>query len=159
MNFFQIIFQFHILYIKEFLYRHQYNKYLIGNLQWMDDRSPHPDHALGAAGEDAAARWLIRRGWRVLARGWRGAGGEIDIVAERRGIVAACEVKTRTTVHPHAPPISHAQRGRLTRAAQAWQARHPAYAQHALRPDLIIVQPHGPRWSITRIEDITPDGR
>ena len=118
---------------------------------------PHPDHALGAAGEDAAARWLIRRGWRVLARGWRAAGGEIDIVAERRGVVAACEVKTRTTVHPHAPPISHAQRVRLARAAQAWQARHPAYSGHALRPDLIIVVPRGPLWQITRIEDITPD--
>ncbi len=123
----------------------------------MSATSRHPDHALGAAGEDAAARWLIRRGWRVLARGWRAAGGEIDIVAERRGVVAACEVKTRTRVHPHAPPISHGQRMRLARAAQAWQARHPAYAGHALRPDLIIVVPHGPLWHITRIEDITPD--
>lgn len=130
--------------------------------EWLDDgympaTPPHPDHALGAAGEDAAARWLIRRGWRVLARGWRAAGGEIDIVAERRGVVAACEVKTRTTMHPHAPPISHAQRMRLARAAQAWQARHPAYSGHAVRPDLIIVMPRGPLWQITRIEDITPD--
>lgn len=125
-----------------------------------DDRNPdhrNPDHALGAAGEAAAARWLIRRGWLVLATGWRGGGGEIDIVAERRGIVAACEVKTRTTVDPHSPPIGPGQRRRLARAALAWVDRHPRYARHVIRPDLIIVTPHGPVWRITRIEDITPD--
>ncbi len=120
------------------------------------DGLPHPDHALGAAGEAAAARWLIRRGWRILATRWRAAGGEIDIVAERRGVVAACEVKTRTTVNPHAPPVSHGQRQRLARAALAWQARHPAYADHLMRPDLIVVSPRGPAWHITRIEDIAP---
>lgn len=123
----------------------------------MDDHM-HPDHALGAAGEAAAARWLIRRGWRILATRWRAAGGEIDIVAERRGVVAACEVKTRTTTDPHAPPVSHAQRRRITRAALAWQSRHPAYAGHVIRPDLIVVSPRGPTWTITRIEDISPDG-
>lgn len=116
-----------------------------------------PDHALGAAGEAAAARWLVRRGWRILATGWRGGGGEIDIVAERRGIVAACEVKTRTSVDPHFPPLRHAQRERLTRAARAWAARHPVFKRHVVRPDLIIVCPRGGGWDITRIEDITPD--
>lgn len=122
----------------------------------MDDATPHPDHVLGAAGEAAAGRWLIRRGWRILATGWRAAGGEIDIVAERRGVVAACEVKTRTSVDPHAPPISPAQQRRLARAAQAWWARHPRYSGHVVRPDLIIVVPRGPTWHITRIEDISP---
>jgi putative endonuclease len=121
------------------------------------DATGHPDHMLGAAGEAAAARWLVRRGWRILATGWRGGGGEIDIVAERRGIVAACEVKTRTSVHPHSPPLREAQRDRLARAALAWGARHPAFRHHVIRPDLIIVRPRGPAWDITRIEDVTPD--
>lgn len=121
-----------------------------------DDRTAHPDHRLGAAGEAAAARWLMRRGWRILATRWRGGGGEIDIVAERRGVVAACEVKTRTTYDPHMPPIRPAQQERLARAALAWSARHPAFARHAIRPDLIVVTPDGPRWHVVRIEDITP---
>ncbi len=117
----------------------------------------HPDHALGAAGEAAAARWLTRRGWRILATRWRGAGGEIDIVAERRGIVAACEVKTRTGVDHQTPPVGTSQRQRLTRAAEAWLARDPRYAEHVVRPDLIIVVPCGPGWRIRRIEDIGHD--
>ena len=39
----------------------------------------HPDHVLGRAGERAAGRWLVRRGWNILATGWRGAGGEIQL--------------------------------------------------------------------------------
>ena len=120
----------------------------------MDD---YRDHVLGRAGERAAKRWLIRRGWRILATGWRGAGGEIDIVAERRGILAACEVKTRTHHDPHSPPIRPAQRERLARAALAYVGRHPVFAGHAIRPDLIVVIPRGAGWDITRIEDITPD--
>ncbi|MSO44999.1 MAG: hypothetical protein EXQ74_06840 [Thermoleophilia bacterium] len=117
----------------------------------------NPAHALGVAGEAAAARWLIRRGWRILATGWRGAGGEIDIVAERRGILAACEVKTRTRTDPHAPPLRPAQRERLARAAVAYVGRHPHYAGHAIRPDLIVVRPRGVGWDIWRTEDVTPD--
>ncbi|MGB1377321.1 MAG: YraN family protein [Miltoncostaeaceae bacterium] len=85
------------------------------------------------------------------------AGGEIDIVAEGRGVVAACEMKTRTSADPHAPPIAPAQRRRLLRAAQAWPAPHPHYADHAVRPDLIVVVPRGPGWSITRVEGIQPN--
>lgn len=121
----------------------------------MDD---YRDHVLGRAGERAAERWLIRRGWRILATGWRGAGGEIDIVAERRGVLAACEVKTRTRHDPHAPPVRMAQRERLARAALAYVGRHPGFAGHAIRPDLIVVVPRGAGWDITRVEDITPPG-
>ena len=96
----------------------------------MDD---YRDHVLGRAGERAAERWLIRRGWRILATRWRGGGGEIDIAAERRGILATCEVKTRTRYDPHSPPIS------------------------TIRPDLIVVVPRGAGWDITRTEDITPE--
>ncbi len=120
----------------------------------MDD---YRDHVLGRAGERAAERWLIRRGWRILATRWRGGGGEIDIAAERRGILATCEVKTRTRYDPHSPPISTGQRDRLARAALAYVARHPEFAGHAIRPDLIVVVPRGAGWDITRTEDITPE--
>ena len=50
---------------------------------------------LGRAGEVAAARYLSGRGWQILERRWKGAGREIDIVAERGGVLALVEVKTR----------------------------------------------------------------
>ena len=36
------------------------------------------------------------RGWRVIARNWRGAGGELDLVVSRESSVRIVEVKART---------------------------------------------------------------
>lgn len=51
---------------------------------------------IGKAGEDAAAGYLAKKGWRILARNYRVRGGEMDIVAFRFGILSFVEVKTRT---------------------------------------------------------------
>jgi len=53
--------------------------------------------ALGRAGEELAVEWYVARGWEVLDRNWRVREGELDVIAWRQGILAVCEVKTRTT--------------------------------------------------------------
>lgn len=50
---------------------------------------------LGRQGEDAAAAYLTRLGWRVLARNWRGAHGELDVIAHDGESVVFVEVKAR----------------------------------------------------------------
>ena len=51
---------------------------------------------LGQSGEQAAAEYLETEGFRLLARNWRCADGEIDIVAVDRQTLVVCEVKTRS---------------------------------------------------------------
>ena len=51
---------------------------------------------LGRNGEQAAADYLETEGFRILARNWRCADGEIDIVAMDRHTLVICEVKTRS---------------------------------------------------------------
>jgi len=53
--------------------------------------------ALGQAGEELAVEWYATRGWEVLERNWRVREGELDVIAWRHGILAVCEVKTRTS--------------------------------------------------------------
>lgn len=94
---------------------------------------------LGAAGEAAAARHLESRGWRVLARRWRAAGREIDIVAERDGTLALVEVKTRRGggLAPAVTAVDWRKRRQLAAAGAVAAARWSAARQ--LRFDVIGV--------------------
>lgn len=77
---------------------------------------------LGKRGEECAAAFLADAGYRVLARNWRCAQGEIDLVAERDGEVVFVEVKTRSSTsfgHPF-EAITVAKLARLRRLAAAW---------------------------------------
>ena len=98
----------------------------------------------GRRGERAAARHLRRRGWTIIATRWRGAGGELDLIAARGGVVAACEVKTRGDRDALAEPLTSAQRARMRRAAEAFLAGRPDLGGREARLDLITVHLRGP---------------
>jgi putative endonuclease len=50
----------------------------------------------GRAGEDAALQVYLGRGFRPVARNWRCAIGEIDLVLGRGALLVFCEVKARS---------------------------------------------------------------
>ena len=54
------------------------------------------NQSVGKYGEDRAAEFLLRLGYEILERNWRGKTGEIDIVARDRNCLVFAEVKTRT---------------------------------------------------------------
>lgn len=51
--------------------------------------------SVGAVGEDVAAAELKKQGYRIIELNFRAAGGEIDIIAEHRGVLVFIEVKSR----------------------------------------------------------------
>ncbi|HEV6952186.1 MAG TPA: YraN family protein [Promicromonospora sp.] len=51
---------------------------------------------VGRYGEQVARRHLEERGWTVLDTNWRGADGELDIVAVDGDVLVVVEVKTRS---------------------------------------------------------------
>ncbi|WP_432041750.1 YraN family protein [Streptomyces cadmiisoli] len=100
--------------------------------------------ALGAYGEDLAARRLVEAGMTVLARNWRcGRTGEIDIVARDGDVLVVCEVKTRGP-GPYEHPMSAVtpvKAERLRDLAQRWVQEHGA-PPGGVRIDLVgIVLP------------------
>jgi len=52
----------------------------------------------GRRGEDFAAAFLFAQGYRILDRNWRIKSGEIDIIAEKSGVLVFCEVKSRSNL-------------------------------------------------------------
>lgn len=58
---------------------------------------------LGRKGEDAAARFLVRRGYDIVARNWKCSAGEVDIVARDERWVVFVEVKTRSSISKGIP--------------------------------------------------------
>jgi len=83
------------------------------------------DGPLARRGENLAARFIAGLGYKILARNYRSAVGEIDIVARDRDTLVFVEVKTRADDDPR--PEDQVNRGkqhRLTRAAKSYLARY-----------------------------------
>jgi putative endonuclease len=81
--------------------------------------------ALGRVGESIAARWLRRRGWRVVAERFRSGHRDVDLIVERAGTVAFVEVKTRrdTAFGDPVEAVSWRKRRELIRSAMVWADR------------------------------------
>src|SRR5688572_19752850 len=81
---------------------------------------------LGLRGEDAAARFLRRLGYVIVARGHKDKIGEIDLIAVDGRTVVFVEVKTRTADLKGTPAeaVDHDKQKRLTRLAAAYLKRH-----------------------------------
>lgn len=100
---------------------------------------------LGRRGEAAAAAYLRRLGWTIVARNWRCSGGELDIIAYDGHRHVVCEVKTRTSPGYGDPieAITAAKAARLRRLAGRWADQHGVSAAQ-IRIDVIGLVCAGP---------------
>jgi putative endonuclease len=97
--------------------------------------------ASGRRGEVLAALWLMAKGYRILGFRLRLRQGEIDLLAARRGVLIAVEVKARATLEAALEAVTPGQRLRLRRALRAFAARRPGFADAELRLDLLALAP------------------
>ncbi len=113
-----------------------------------------PDAAAGRRGEDLAHRYLEKLGYVVVARNWRGAGGEIDLVAWDREKLVFVEVKTRATDEFGDPArnIDEAKQRALMRAAREY-ARRAGVSWDAVRFDIVTVLLAG-RAEVNVMQDV-----
>lgn len=96
--------------------------------------------SLGQRGEEAAARYLKRLGYHILARHCRSRLGELDLVAADGRTVVFVEVKTRRSTdagHPTEAIDADKQR-RLTRAALAY-LKAEGLLNYAARFDVVAI--------------------
>jgi putative endonuclease len=95
----------------------------------------------GRRAETFAALYLRCKGYRILARAYRTPVGEIDIIALRGRSLAMVEVKYRPGREAAAHAISTTQKQRIARAAGAFLAAHPQFADRHIRFDALLLAP------------------
>ncbi|GBD00087.1 hypothetical protein HRbin17_02623 [bacterium HR17] len=109
--------------------------------QWWQGRPASPTER-GRLAEEAAALYLRRRGYRIVATRVRLRVGEIDLVAvrDKEKVAAFVEVKARSSNTFGAPTeaLRPRQRRRLRNAAEVFAARQ-GWHDYTLRFDLVAV--------------------
>lgn len=117
-------------------------------------RKLFPEKSLGRRGEDAAARYLRRLGYKILARGELALPGELDLVALDGQTIVFVEVKTRAGRDKGLPAeaVDAEKQRRLTRLAITWLKRRGLLDRPARFDVIAVTWPEGQRRP--RIEHI-----
>lgn len=89
---------------------------------------------------EALALWFLRlKGYRLLARRFKCASGEIDLVMRKGATTAFIEVKARANHDLAVIAVTPRQSQRISAAAAAWMARDPRAASGHCRFDIVAV--------------------
>lgn len=113
---------------------------------------------LGRQGEEAAARYLMFHDYSILERNWMAGHLEVDIIAQKRGLLVFVEVKTLAREGGIVPEnrVDDKKRERLVRAARAYLAINDLDQQ--VRFDIVSVTGAEPPFAIRHIENaFAPD--
>ncbi len=101
--------------------------------------------AIGALAEGAAADYLEQKGYVIRERNFRCRLGEIDLIAEKDGLLVFVEVKYRRTAICGLPydAVDERKQRRICHAALAYYGRHGYAAGRMCRFDVIAVYADG----------------
>jgi len=110
------------------------------------------------AGEDAAARYLRRQRFKILARNVRLGRNELDIIARDGDTIVFVEVRTRASADPYRPEDSITPRKqRHLRTAAAWyMARNPDPESYYRFDVVAVILPEDGPPEITHYRDAFP---
>jgi len=103
---------------------------------------------LGRWGEDLVAADLRKKGWKIRNMNYRCRFGEIDIIAEKGGILALVEVKLRKNARfaPARAFVTAGKQRKLRIAAEFYLMEQPT----DLQPRFDVVEVYAPEGASTR---------
>mgnify|MGYP004715069709 CR=1 FL=1 len=106
---------------------------------------------LGRKGEEAAARFLVRRGYDIIERNWTCIAGEADIIALDEDTLVFVEVKTRSSAANGLPgeAITKEKRTRYEKIACLY-LEHSEVSDAPVRFDVISITLIGPDRAFVR---------
>ena len=94
----------------------------------------------GRYGEDLAAKFLTRHGYRIIQLNYRASCGEVDIVAQDKDTLVFVEVKTRTGTGFGSPAeaVTHRKRQQISKTALVYLSQQRLLNEPA-RFDVVAV--------------------
>ena len=113
-----------------------------------------PPDELGKKGEEIAASYLIKNGYKILARNWFYDRKEIDIIAQQNDEIVIVEVKTREGDYFEEPweAVSTRKIRNLVDVADAWLNQKKI--DRATRFDVIsIIFSDDVKYELTHFQD------
>lgn len=104
---------------------------------------------LGRWGEAKAAELLRKRGYTILAAGYRCRFGEIDLIATADKYLCFIEVKLRrdASFAPGRAAVDRRKQQKLRATAECYLAEHP---ETALQPRFDVAELYAPQGMATR---------
>lgn len=86
---------------------------------------------IGRFGESAAANYLKKKRYRIIAVNFACRFGEIDLIAENRDSIVFVEVKSRKSARfaEAREFVTAAKQRRITATAELWLMQHPTEKQ------------------------------
>lgn len=118
-------------------------------------RTDQTPHQLGKCGETTAIRYLRRRGYKIMEKGYKVGRGEIDIIAYEKRTLVFIEVKTRRSRRFGTPQesVTLTKQKQIRRLAEIYCTRHDL-EDTPCRFDVLtleIIPDKG--WTITQFRD------
>ncbi len=101
------------------------------------------NYLAGQNAEDQIAQDYARRGRPIVARRWRGRGGEIDLIAQEGEGLVFIEVKKSSSFARAASNLSTSQMRRIEATATEFLAGQPKGQLTDIRFDLALVDKTG----------------
>lgn len=94
----------------------------------------------GLLGEDSAIKYLQNKGYKILERNYSTKMGEIDIIAEKDGVIVFVEVKNRENNRYGEPieAVSKEKQRKIIASANYYIVKKKLF-DHALRFDVISI--------------------
>lgn len=108
---------------------------------------------LGKLGEELAVDFLQQNGYEILETNWRFQKAEVDIIAQKEGILAVVEVKTRSSIDFGLPQdfVKPKKIQLLVKAINEYVTSNDLETE--VRFDIIAINKEGAAFHIQHIED------
>ena len=112
------------------------------------EREAFNKRKLGAKKEELAARYLEKKGVRILERNFRSRQGEIDLIARHGEYLVFCEVKYRRNNEKGTPQdaVGLAKQKKICKVADYYRLIHGLGDSVSVRYDVVAIEDDQIEW-------------